>query len=94
MVSTNGGEEPAWSPGGNELFFRNADSMMTVSIDTDGELTSGAPRSLFEWRFVPDDTNLYDVSPDGTRFVMIRHDREPLRELKVVLDWTEELQRP
>ena len=94
VVSTNGGEEPVWSPDGRELFYRTGDSMMTVSIETRPAFTSGPPRSLFEWRFIQTTpSNLYDVSPDGKQFLMIRRDRNRLVELNVVLNWAEELKR-
>ena len=66
--------------------------MMAVAIETDPEFSSEAPRFLFEWKFQPERTN-YDVTPDGNRFVMIRDEREPLVELNLILDWSEELKR-
>ncbi len=45
---TNGGRQPVWSRDGRELFYRNADQMMAVAIETDPELTVGVPKRLFD----------------------------------------------
>ena len=45
---TNGGRQPVWSRDGHELFYRNADQMMAVAIETDPELTADVPKLLFE----------------------------------------------
>ena len=37
-----------WSRDGHELFYRNADQMMAVAIETDPELTADVPKLLFE----------------------------------------------
>ncbi len=75
-VSTDGGSEPLWSVRGRELFYRNGDKMMAVSIDTEPELRVGTPDVLFEGRFAitdrPDIPRNYDVSRDGRRFLMVQ----------------------
>ena len=36
----------------------------------------------------------YDVSPDGQRFLMLKEkQREPAKQIQVVLNWSEELKR-
>ncbi len=95
LISTNGGREPMWSSNGNELFYRNGDSLMVVAIEADSVFTPGVPRFLLEWKFplIPprDGARAYDVTPDGRRFVMLRVVQEELSELNVVLNWFEEL---
>ena len=48
QISTAGGSEPLWAPSGRELFYRNADQMLVVEIETEAELRAGRPRVLFE----------------------------------------------
>jgi len=49
---------------------------------------------LFSGPFDTTQDNNYDVSPDGTHFVMIEPDPEELLHgLHVVLDWSSELER-
>ena len=93
LISTGGGEEPAWSPGGSELFYRAGNSMMASAVQTDSSFTRGTPRMLFEGPYRNRDGRTYDVAPDG-RFLMVNGltdtDARPL-EIQVVLNWHEEL---
>ena len=52
QISTSGGTEPVWSRDGRELFYLNGDAMMAVEIRTSPTFTAGAPRMLFEGRYV------------------------------------------
>ena len=92
-VSTNGGLQPMWSRNGRELFYREVDTLMAVTVQVD-PFRASAPRKLFDMpgaiynfdQFVAD----YDVAADG-RFLAVRQD--PRTEIHVVLNWTVELQR-
>jgi serine/threonine-protein kinase len=94
LISDNFGEEPIWSPKGGELFYRNGDKWMVVSISTEPEFTAGMPRVLFEGPFNNVSGISYDVAPDG-RFLVLEpeHDDSQVRELHVVANWFEELKR-
>jgi hypothetical protein len=98
----NGGSEPVWSPDGRELFYRQDERLIAVSVGTTPSLEVGLPRVLFEGNYVHDggpNTPNYDVFPDGQRFLMIRAqagggtaEAAPPRII-VVQNWTEELKR-
>jgi serine/threonine-protein kinase len=95
-VSSEGGREPAWSADGHELFYRNGDKMMVVTVATEPDFTAGTPRVLFEGPYAMGSGggNNYDVTPDGQRFLMIRRDFGPApTQINVVLNWAEELKR-
>ena len=55
---TEGGREPAWSRDGRELFYTTLPSanshikMMAVAVSSTTEFRAGAPRALFEGRYV------------------------------------------
>ncbi len=104
QISVEGGTRPAWARDGRELFYRILPQeppwkrkMMAVSITTDPAFTAGKPRMLFEEdRY---QTSLpvrsYDVAADG-RFLMLEPAEQPterVTELRVVLNWFEELER-
>jgi serine/threonine-protein kinase len=94
LVSTDGGVDPLWSKDGRELFYRQDDQMMVVSI-TSSAATFSAVRSrrLFDARFDAEDNGPnYDVSRDGTWFVMPRSElaRAP-DELHLVFNWFSEI---
>jgi serine/threonine-protein kinase len=95
-ISADGGYEPLWSRDGKELFYRNGDKMMVVTIETEPKLKVGMPRELFKGQFRGSATlfdHSYDLAPDG-RFIMIREDEESAKtKINVVLNWFEELKR-
>jgi len=103
QISTDGGLEPMWARNGKELFYRNGEEMMVVSVQTEGPtFEAGTSRVLFEGSYrygYTDMTSNYDVSADGQRFVMVTEapstgGLEDLPDqINVVLNWTEELKR-
>jgi eukaryotic-like serine/threonine-protein kinase len=89
LVSTDGGIDPVWSRDGRELFYRHDDELMTASVSLKAGFSAGRPQRLFEIRVdAGDDGPNYDVSPDGTWFVMPRRNRGAIPgELHLVLNW-------
>jgi serine/threonine-protein kinase len=87
LVSNGGGTEPVWSPDGRELYYRETEAgahLVSATI-----ATSPAPRVLARTRlFAIGDivaTNPhanYDISPDGTTFVMVK--RSPAARIVVI----------
>ncbi len=98
QLSTDGGTEPVWARNGRELFFRQGERMMVVDISTTPTLSASRPRVLFVGRFemgflVPG-ARYYDVSADSQRFLMLRsEDLAAPRQLRLVVNWFEELER-
>ena len=93
-ISYNLGEEPIWSPKGDELFYRSGDNKwMVVSISTEPEFVAGTPQVLFEGPYSNVSGTSYDVTPDGERFLVLQpqYDDSQVRELHVVTNWFEEL---
>jgi Tol biopolymer transport system component len=95
VVSTDGGADVRWSHDGREIFFRQDDALMAVSVNTNGSFRAEKPRRLFSGRFTgAGRDSSFDVSPDGKRFVMVKSDdASALRELTVVQNWFDDLQR-
>ena len=95
QVSEGGGAQLRWSASGREIYYRGTDSMMAVSFDgRASEPVMGKPSPLFRDEY---DRGLgvtianYDVTPDG-RFLMLRREAQG-GDLRIVLNWTEELKR-
>jgi Tol biopolymer transport system component len=96
QVSVDGGMGPRWTRGGRELVYRSANRMMVVSVDpASGAL--GAPAELFRgdydkgWNQI---TSGYDVTRDGSRFLMLRRPAGTApRQVIVVTNWVQELER-
>jgi len=93
IISVNGGKEPVWSRDGRELFYRESTALMAVPVETADTFRAGLPARLFDGPFVADNTGhaSYDVSPDGKKFLMIRNEEGGLTELRVVLNFPQEL---
>ncbi|MBI4474811.1 MAG: serine/threonine-protein kinase [Acidobacteria bacterium] len=96
-VSTNGGDDPLWSPKGDELFYIEGNNLMSVPVRIQPTFTIGIPRKLMEWKFPSGYCcgRNYDITPDGQRFIT----SAPVEaqagrvQINVVLNWFEELQR-
>jgi hypothetical protein len=75
-VSRDGGTEPAWSRDGRELFYRDAQFLVAVSVETgSGTFIAREARPLFpDLAFTrASDHTSYDVHPSGAWFAMIRN---------------------
>ncbi len=68
---------------------------MVVGVETVPTFKKGIPRLLFEKKFDPEATRVFDVTPDGKRFLIIkpRETEQTATEINVVLNWTEELKK-
>jgi len=80
QVSVGGGSEPRWRGDGQEIFYVDAASVLTavtVRLGTAVSFSSGPPRQLFRARVRPrlSNTDLfsYDVTKDGSRFIVNRY---------------------
>jgi len=101
QVSTTGGFHPAWAPNGRELFYVAADGrLMAVDVRSQGGFAAGVPRMLVDGGFyfnLVAQGRSYDISPDGTRFLLIEAPNTGTQAdtagLTVVLNWAEELKR-
>lgn len=74
---------------------------MSVRVETSPRFASGRPEELFAGPYELDVAGRgnYDIAPDGTRFVAVRNEdptrdgSQPNRELRVILNWDEEMTR-
>ena len=68
-----------------------------MDVRTESAFTAGVPRMLFEGHYYPSPTGVagYDVSPDGTRFLMVQSPdpEQASTQINVVLNWLEELKQ-
>ena len=76
-ISTSGGTQPLWSRDGRELFYvRPAGGLMRVAIDRSLGWKPDASTQLFDgpyaWAIVSNTGRLYDIAPDGNRFLMLK----------------------
>ncbi len=99
QVSSNGGVDPHWAHGTNELYYLSPTAMMAAEYQTEPTFRVGDQRELFPVgpEFLRGiNYRLYDLSPDDRRFVMLRPvGQAPESDVRVVLveNWFEELKR-
>ncbi|HUF25164.1 MAG TPA: protein kinase [Vicinamibacterales bacterium] len=87
LVSQGGGLNPIWSRDGREIFYRHDADLLVVNVDTTAGFTAGNPAVMFSGRYRFSGRD-FDVSPDGTRFVMMRVDSPRTgNRLRVLVEW-------
>ena len=95
QVSTAGGTAPLWAHSGKELFFRNnRNDLVAAQVSGTPSFTIGAQRALFSLTPFPFSApvQIYDISPDDKRFLMLRETVAGESGLLVVSEhWFEEL---
>jgi Tol biopolymer transport system component len=89
-VSRDGAREAVWSRDGRELFFRSGNRMMVAGVQTGAVFSADVPRELFtgDYYLSGGPGNVYyDVSLDGTRFLMIVEPPSGPQRIEVVQGW-------
>jgi serine/threonine protein kinase len=86
-ISPTGGKRPSWRADGKELYYAAADGfIMAVPVTPGSQWSAGAPAALFR---VGQEIQNYDVTPDGSRFLVISSlDKVRESPLRVILNWT------
>ncbi len=104
QISTGGGSGPLWSPDGRELFYRNAESVMAVPVETEPVFKAGKPMEIFRRSYYSASAGqavlpMWDISSDGKRFLMMKEAGSAAavaggpRKINVVINWFEELKQ-
>jgi len=93
QVSANGGQLPRWSTDGKELYYMDLTyNLFSVPVkNTGGSLQFGSAEKLITNWSAPQ--VFYDVSPDGTRFLLDRVAQQVSQSVTVVTDFTAGLKK-
>jgi serine/threonine-protein kinase len=90
QISTGGGDNPAWSPDGRQLFYRNVNQWMSVSFGEAPDFRARKPVVLFEGAYGPH----FDVSADGDQFILLKNELLAAQDrIRLVTHWFEEIRR-
>jgi dipeptidyl aminopeptidase/acylaminoacyl peptidase len=88
QISTSGGAMPKWSPDGTELFFVAADGhLMSAPVKIGESFEAGAARSLFPVRLRANTLTEFDITADGTRFLLNTLAPRNDPPLSVLINW-------
>ena len=90
QASPDGGTSPIWARDGTALFFSKRQAVTRVDVDTEATFSASVPELLFEGPYALD-VRSYDVAPDGERFLMVKRSTDATPEVRVALNWFEEL---
>jgi serine/threonine-protein kinase len=99
QVSTDGGLKPVWSPDGGSIYYRSGDGqVMVVAVSTSPRFRAGDSEVVGDDEYLIGTHMLspnFDIAPDGRSFAFVKADEEWGRatEIRLVLDWFEELKR-
>jgi len=90
QVSTAGAAQPIWSPDGRTLYYLSDESLVAASLAPapGGGLVLVSSKTLFPVSFAAIGTfgRIYDISPDGKRFLFIVDRAGTASEIRVVLN--------
>jgi len=99
VISTTGGTHPRWAGTGKEIIFLNRGDIMVVNVISAERLEFSPPEPLIQ-RQAGFANSAYDVSRDAQRLVLAiaetalgqgQGQQAPQMEIRVVLNWFEEL---
>jgi Tol biopolymer transport system component len=92
QISIAGGVQPRWRRDGGELFYLSLDGVVTAAEIRDAGargVAAGAPRPLFQTNVSPSpNVPQYDVTADGSRFLVLEPARSGGEPVTFVLNWT------
>jgi Tol biopolymer transport system component len=89
QISTGGGEMPVWSRSG-EVFYHSGGSVYAVAVTPRaGSLEVSKPTRLFQTAAEAQLVPVFDVTPDGQRFFMLRARGRP--HVSLIFNWPRDL---
>jgi serine/threonine-protein kinase len=88
QISNAGGRRPIWAPDGKTIYFWEGSHLTSAMLAFDPVLRVAARSVLFDGRYEVD----FDISRDGTRFLMIESESSGLG-LVAVPNWLTELKQ-
>ena len=96
QVTTGGGRLPRWSPDGTTLYFLQSFSLFGIEVDLSDGLQLGLAQRLFSRdRFLNTRRfSAYDVGSRGRFVLPVTVGAPSLQEIRVVLNWLADFERP
>ena len=84
------GEEPRWSPKGDEIFYRGAKGLYSVPLefDSNDNVVIGKPTLIVNIPWIDNWGIGYDVHPSGQKFLVVVHEKvEVVDHFNIVLNF-------
>ena len=100
QISSGGGQAPKWARDGHTLFFLSPKSLMAARVESAPSFAFQAPEAVLDrskYLLSTPAALLYDISPDGQRFLVLKPmaqaDAGESARVVVVENWYEDLKR-
>src|SRR5262249_9473012 len=94
QVSSGGGSQPRWRRDGREMFYLGADRrLMAAEIRAGHDFSAGPALPLFESHARYTGDMVYDVAPDGQRFLVNVATSRAANPITIELNWTAALKK-
>ena len=95
QISSGGGDDPRWSPTGEELVYLDGANLMSVRYSSNEDFEVSKPLLVLEDALLSIPGMSFDISGDGQRFLVNRpvDAGTATTRLQLVSNWFEELQR-
>jgi hypothetical protein len=90
QISRNGGDRPAWSRSGRELFFFSGDSIRVAALGRGPGFQASEPRPLFQLENFPGFSG-FDVLPGDSLFVLYANSSGSRERIMVIANFLSEL---
>jgi Tol biopolymer transport system component len=89
QVSADGGSWPRWRRDGREIFYMAPDNrLMVAAVEGQGSgFQISAVQALFETRARINQRAMYDVTPDGQRFLINTIVEQAVQPITLVVNW-------
>jgi Tol biopolymer transport system component len=84
QVSVGGGDDPLWSRDGRALYFIAQHTVFEAKIHAGATFSSDPPIPVFTASAEIDN---YDVTPDGQKFLVLRHPPADFQRFSVLVNW-------
>jgi serine/threonine-protein kinase len=94
QISRAGGaEEPRWSRDGSKIYYRSSQRIMVVDVQIHPKIVISEPRVFYEGSFVNVGGRSYDISPDGSRALVIAGPDDSARSIRLITNWLDQVER-
>ena len=95
QITINGGHYPRWNDRGDELFYVEGNTLISIGVKTDPVFSMETPQRLFNgdehgiqfYDHLDGVGHTYDVTPDGERFVVIQDQQDSKPSMVIVENW-------
>jgi len=92
-ISVAGGEEPRWSPRGDELVYRWGQDWFAVPVPPAPSTEFAVPRRILTGPFINVADRSHDLGPDGRQLLLLGPREETTTRLEVVTGWLDQVRR-